>query len=90
MKILQVYQVYYPDNFTGIPNVILNLTDELNTRGVQTDVFCLSNASGDKPVKVGNHFVYQAREDFRISSSSFSFSMFWKFRSLIEVNVVLN
>lgn len=83
MRILHVFKVYQPDNFTGIPRVIHSIAEGSNGLGVETAVLTLSNnVAPDQPIVVGSHYVYQAKRDLNIRSSGFSWSVFNQFRTL--------
>ena len=83
MKVLHVYQVYRPDDFTGIPRVIWELCESMTELGVTSEVLCLSNAPSNEPIMIGRHVVHQAKRNIRIASASFSIEIFRKFKDLV-------
>lgn len=81
---LHVYQVYLPEDFTGIPRVIWEMCEGMAKYGVESEVLCLAKNSPPMRLKIDGHIVHQVRTDFRVASTSFSFSIFKMFRELIS------
>ncbi|APO88599.1 hypothetical protein A9199_12415 [Donghicola sp. JL3646] len=84
MRILHVYQVYLPDDFTGIPRVIWDLCEGMGDFGVESEVLCLTNVPPRNSIRFGNHLVHYARRDVTLASASLSLDVFFKFRKLID------
>ena len=84
MKVLHVYQVYLPDDFTGVPRVIWELCEGMCALGVESEVLCLSDRPSEEVKKVGNHLVHSAPRDLTIASARLSFGVFYKFKQLVN------
>lgn len=84
MKVLHVYQVYLPDDFTGVPRVIWELCEGMCALGVESEVLCLSDRQSEEVKKVGNHLVHSAPRDLTIASARLSFGVFYKFKQLVN------
>lgn len=90
MRILHVYKAYYPENFTGIPRVIHELSEGLVVKGVESHVLALYEKGTKIPLKLGRHYVHQARRDIHLASTSLSFEVFGRFRALAEMADVVH
>jgi glycosyltransferase involved in cell wall biosynthesis len=84
VKVLHVYQVYFPDDFTGIPRVIWELCEGMATLGVQSEVLCLSDSTSENAMQVGNHLVHSASCDLTLASARLSIDVFYKFKELVN------
>ena len=84
MRVLHVYQVYFPDDFTGIPRVIWELCESMAIQGVESEVLCLSDNPDTEPVQLGNHIVHYSKRDVTFASTRFSISVFRKFTSIYK------
>lgn len=84
MKILHVYQVYLPDDFTGIPKVIWELCEGMAALGVETEVLCLSDNASEHTKSVGNHLVHTASRNVTIASARLSIDVFVKYKQLVN------
>ena len=84
LRVLHVYKTYLPENFTGIPRVIWEISEYLASNGVTSDVLCLAKAPSHGPVKTGSHYTHQVRQTLEIASSGLSLSVLGKFRSLLR------
>ena len=84
MKVLHVYQIYFPEDFTGIPRVIFELCESMSTIGVKSEVLCLSDNPSSTPTRVGTHIVHHARKEFRLASTSISLDIFKRFREIVD------
>lgn len=90
MNVLHIYKTYRPDNFTGIPRVIDQIAEGLSGCGVHTSVLALSDNPCPDALKIGSHWVHQAKTDFEISSTSISLSAFSMFRELAREADILH
>lgn len=84
LRILHVYKTYLPDNCTGVPRVIYEIAEQLQGSGVDTQVLCLSDTPGDRPILTGSHITHQAKQDLFIASTGLSLSVFSRFNALIK------
>jgi len=84
VRVLHVYKAYLPENFTGVPRVIWEISECLASKGVKSDVLCLARAPSRHPVKTGSHFTHQVRQMLEIASTGLSFSVLGKFSSLLR------
>ncbi|WP_201744665.1 glycosyltransferase [Neoaquamicrobium microcysteis] len=84
MKILHVYKVYLPENFTGIPRVIHTLAEGLTHKGVESHVLTLAAKGRSEPEAIGSHYAHYVRRDLHIASASLSASAFGRFRQLAK------
>jgi glycosyltransferase involved in cell wall biosynthesis len=82
VKVLHVFKTYLPDNFKGIERVIWNIAEATHDLGVESHVLALSANPSATPIKVDRHWVHQAKLDFYLASSGFSYSVFSQFRRL--------
>ena len=82
MKILHVYKVYLPENFTGVPRVIHSICEGAARLGVESSVLALSPEAHDGPVRIGAHDVHLVRRDLHLASTGLSLAVFARFREL--------
>jgi len=84
MKVLHIYQVYRPDDFTGVPRVIWELCEGMAVLGVESEVLCLSDSASENPKSVGSHLVHTASRNLTIASARLSADVFLKFKKLVN------
>lgn len=84
MRVLHVYQVYRPDDFTGVPRVIWELCEGMAALGVESEVLCLSDSASENPKSVGSHLVHTASRNLTIASARLSVDVFLKFKKLVS------
>jgi rhamnosyl/mannosyltransferase len=84
MRILHVYKTYFPENVTGIPRVIYELSENLADKGVESHVLALYEKGDEAPLMLGSHIVHRAQRDLHIASTSLSLDVFGKFRELVS------
>ena len=84
MKVLHIYQVYRPDDFTGIPRIIWELCEGMAVLGVESEVLCLSDSASENPKSVGSHLVHTASRNLTIASARLSVDVFLKFKKLVN------
>ncbi|GLQ18657.1 glycosyltransferase [Maritalea porphyrae] len=84
MRVMQVYKVYRPEDFTGVPRVIHSIAEGLTSRSVETVVLATSKGCNPKPIVVDSHQVHLAKRDIQIASTSFSREAFGKFAELAQ------
>lgn len=82
MKVLQVYKTYFPDDFTGIPQVIAEIAEGIRGQGDDSLVFCLSAHPRKHPIAIGSHEVHQGKKLMSVASTDLSVSAFSKFSRL--------
>ncbi|WP_417695557.1 glycosyltransferase family 4 protein [Pseudomonas sp.] len=90
MRVLHFYKTYLPDSMGGIEQVIFQLCDSSDRLGIDNTVLTLSNDPAPGPITIRQHKVHQARMDFQLASTGFSYSVFKKFRELAAEADVIN
>lgn len=90
MRVLHFYKTYLPDSMGGIEQVIFQLCDSSDRLGIDNTVLTLSNDPAPGPISIRQHKVHQARMDFQLASTGFSYSVFKKFRELAAEADVIN
>ncbi|MFW0888933.1 UNVERIFIED_CONTAM: glycosyltransferase family 4 protein [Pseudomonas sp. JL1] len=90
MRVLHFYRTYLPDSMGGIEQVIFQLCDSTDRLGIDNTVLTLSNDPAPGPISIQQHKVHQARMDFQLASTGFSYSVFKKFRELAAEADVIN
>ena len=82
MRVLHFFKTYRPDTFGGIEQVIYEIAEGSAARGIDVDVLALSPQPASAPLWIGQHQVYQSRQDLYIASTGISFSAPSRFRKL--------
>ncbi|SFH23634.1 glycosyltransferase family 4 protein [Pseudomonas sp. NFACC45] len=90
MRVLHFYKTYLPDSMGGIEQVIFQLCDSSDRLGIDNTVLTLSDDPAPGPITIRQHKVHQARMDFQLASTGFSYSVFKKFRELAAEADVIN
>ena len=90
MRVLHFYKTYLPDSMGGIEQVIFQLCDSSDRLGIDNTVLTLRNDPAPGPISIRQHKVHQARMDFQLASTGFSYSVFKKFRELAAEADVIN
>ncbi|MCQ6256083.1 glycosyltransferase family 4 protein [Pseudomonas sp. Q11] len=90
MRVLHFYKTYLPDSMGGIEQVIFQLCDSSDRLGIDNTVLTLSSDPASGPISIRQHKVHQARMDFMLASTGFSYSVFKKFRELAAEADVIN
>ncbi|TNB89595.1 glycosyltransferase [Pseudomonas sp. Fig-3] len=90
MRVLHFYKTYLPDSMGGIEQVIFQLCDSSDRLGIDNTVLTLSNDPAPGPISIRQHKVHQARMEFQLASTGFSYSVFKKFRELAAEADVIN
>ena len=90
MRVLHFYKTYLPDSMGGIEQVIFQLCDSTDRLTIDNTVLALSRQPAPEPIKIRQHVVHQARMDFQLASTGFSYSVFKKFRELAAEADVIN
>ncbi|AXA58114.1 glycosyltransferase family 4 protein [Pseudomonas thivervalensis] len=90
MRVLHFYKTYLPDSMGGIEQVIFQLCDSTDRLSIENTVLALSGQPALEPIKIRQHVVHQARLDFQLASTGFSYSVFKKFRELAAEADVIN
>ena len=84
MKVLHVFNTYYPDTHGGTEQFIHQLAHQTQLMGVDNTVFTLSKTPSDKAIMVKGVRVVQAPQTGHHFSMPWSWSGFWVFRRLIQ------
>jgi rhamnosyl/mannosyltransferase len=74
----------------GIEQVIFQLCESGARHGVDSTVLTLSNNPAPGVIQIREHQVHQARMDFQLASTGFSYSVFKQFRELAAEADVVN
>jgi len=82
MKILHVYKVYYPENNTGVPQVIRALCNGMSEFDIQSHVLTTVTDRCDEVIEFENHLIHPVPSTFSLFSTNFSRKMFSKYRAL--------
>ncbi len=90
MRVLHFYKTYLPDSMGGIEQVIFQMSESGARHGVDSTVLTLSNNPAPGVLQIREHQVHQARMDFQLASTGFSYSVFKQFRELAAVADVVN
>ena len=90
MRVLHFYKTYLPDSMGGIEQVIFQMSESGARHGVDSTVLTLSNSPAPGALQIREHQVHQARMDFQLASTGFSYSVFKQFRELAAEADVVN
>ena len=90
MRVLHFYKTYTPELLSGVPRVIWEIAQGAARHGVQTDVLSLSRRPRPGPIRVGDHFAYEAKLDIDIASTGLSVSAFGLFAKLARQADILH
>ncbi|MHC8346932.1 glycosyltransferase family 4 protein [Pseudomonas sp. RT6P73] len=90
MRVLHFYKTYLPDSMGGIEQVIFQLCESGARHSVDSTVLTLSNNPAPGALQIRQHQVHQARMDFQLASTGFSYSVFKQFRELAAEADVIN
>lgn len=90
MRVLHFYKSYLTDSMGGIAQVIFQLCDSSDQLGIDNTVLTLSEHPAPGPIQLRQHVVHQARMDFQLASTGFSYSVFKKFRELAAEADIIN
>lgn len=82
LRVLHFFKTYYPDSFGGIEQVIFQLCKGTARYGFTGEVLALSPHPHETPIDFSGHLVHQAKLDFQVASTGFSWSAFRKFAAL--------
>ena len=82
MRVLHLFKTYLPDSMGGIEQTIFQLCEACRPLGVTSSVLTLSAEPSPRPIKIGNHQVYQAKLDANLASTGLSRQVFGRFREL--------
>ena len=80
MRVLHFYKTSLPATMGGVEQVIHQIARGTQAAGVETDV--LSLAARRDEIELDGYRVHQARLDFEIASTGFSWSVFRRFAEL--------
>lgn len=83
-RVLHFFKTYYPDSFGGIEQVIFQMCKGTARYGFTGEVLTLSPHAHDEPIEFSGHLVHQAKLDFQLASTGFSWSVFRKFAALAK------
>jgi glycosyltransferase involved in cell wall biosynthesis len=84
MKVLHLYKTYYPISYGGVEQVIFQLASGSTACGIEPTVLSLSPHKVARVIKVDGHSVHRCRRIFKIASTDFSFSFFYRFNQLAK------
>jgi glycosyltransferase involved in cell wall biosynthesis len=90
LRVVHVFKTYFPDSFFGIERVIWNIAQGTRGLDAQHSVLTLSPNPNPAPLRVGDHFVFQARQDLHVSSTGLSLAAVGLYRRLVAANDVVH
>lgn len=90
MRVLHLFKTYLPDSMGGIEQTIFQLCEACRPLGVTSSVLTLSAEPSPRPIKIGNHQVYQAKLDANLASTGLSRQVFGRFRELAREHDVIH
>ena len=82
IKVLHFFKTYYPDTTGGIEQVIFQLCQGSRAFGVEGEVLTLSPNPFPARVRVADHQVVRAKENFNVASTGFSLQVFKQFKKM--------
>ncbi len=89
MRVLHFFKTYLPDTTGGIEQVIYQLAEGGRSLGIESQVLTLSADAQPARLRVANHDVRRARQDFCVASTGFSREAFAMFKDMAsEADVV--
>lgn len=90
MKVLHVYKTYLPEDFTGVPRVIYNITKQISKNDNKSDVITILKEKMERIQIHENHFIFNARNNLEIRSSKFSLHILKLFKKIIADYDIIN
>lgn len=92
MKVLHVYKTYLPEDFTGVPRVIYNITNEIliNHSISKSDVITILKDKINKIKIHENHYIFNTKNSIEVRSSKFSLQILKLFRDIIPDYDIIN
>ena len=90
MRVLHLFKTYLPDSMGGIEQTIFQLCEACRPWGVTSSVLTLSAEPSPRPIRIGNHQVYQAKLDANLASTGLSRQVFGRFRELVREHDVVH
>jgi rhamnosyl/mannosyltransferase len=90
LRILHVYKIYLPDDFTGVPRVIHGLAEAHAAQGNDVRVFAPARDPSATPRPVGRHHVVQVQRSAAIASTDFSLAAFRAYGDAVRAADVLH
>lgn len=89
MRVLHFFKTYYPDTFGGVEQVIFQICQGSQARGIDSEVLTLTRTGGSDTVPVGNHRAHRAPLNLELASTGFSYSVLRRFARLAaEADIV--
>jgi glycosyltransferase involved in cell wall biosynthesis len=82
LRVLHVYKTSMPSSVGGVESFIDNLCKAVTKSSMQNIVLTLHERPAPEPIKMSGYTVYQAKQNFFLASTGFSFSAFKLFRNL--------
>lgn len=82
IKVLHFFKTYYPDTTGGIEQVIFQLCQGSRAFGVEGEVLTLSPNPLPARVRVADHQVVRAKENFNVASTGCSLQVFKQFKKM--------
>jgi rhamnosyl/mannosyltransferase len=84
MKVLHFYKTYYPISYGGVEQAIYQLVSGTAAFGIESTVLTLSPKRVSRITQVNGHDVHRCRSNFKIASTDFSLSAFYRFNELAK------
>lgn len=83
MRVVHFFKTYLPDTTGGIEQVMFQLCQGCRALGVTSEVVTLSSNPHSTSIRVADHEVWQAKQDFYLASTGFSRQVFGLFRERV-------
>jgi len=84
MRVLHFYKAYFPESLGGIEQTIFQMARATANKGAEIEVLSLTKGKIARTIRVDNHQVHRAQQNFQIKSTAFSFSVFSLFSRLAK------
>lgn len=84
MRVLHFFKTFIPDTVGGVEQVINQIARGTGKLGIETDVLSLTPDRVARTIEIDGYLAHRARLDFKIASTGFSASAFWRFSELAK------
>ncbi|MEJ5057632.1 MULTISPECIES: glycosyltransferase family 4 protein [unclassified Pseudomonas] len=84
MRILHFFKTALPETMGGVEQVIHQIARSSSNYGATSDVLSLSANPAPNAIEMGGYLAYQAKLNFQVASTGFSFSAISMFRRLAK------
>lgn len=84
MRVLHVFKTAMPESFGGVEYYIDQLCRALRARGVDSDVFTLSDIANPRTIDYHGYKIHRAKRTFTIASTGFSLQSISRFKDVVK------